>query len=166
GFFDRVGHADQAGQRAVDGEKDDGLAFLAQRLGTRSERPKLQAVRCQQSDVSQHHPVAFDDPGDALAGDGLELLDPGRPHAAFLISTPAWAPRPVPTMIDIGVARPRAHGQAMMRTATALTTAYAKRGSGPKNPHPSDVTTAMSTTAGTNQDETTSARRWMGARLR
>src|SRR2546426_322978 len=86
--------------------------------------------------------------------------------SAFLISTPAWAPRPVPTMIDMGVARPRAHGQAMMRTATALTTAYAKRGSGPKKPHPSDVTTAMSTTAGTNQDETTSARRWMGARLR
>ena len=30
--------------------------------------------------------------------------------SAFLISTPAWAPRPTPTMIDIGVARPSAHG--------------------------------------------------------
>ena len=29
--------------------------------------------------------------------------------SAFLIRTPAIAPRPVPTMIDIGVARPRAH---------------------------------------------------------
>jgi pimeloyl-ACP methyl ester carboxylesterase len=35
-------------------------------------------------------------------------------------------------MIDIGVASPRAHGQAMMSTATALTSAYAIRGSGPK----------------------------------
>ena len=46
--------------------------------------------------------------------------------------TPAWAPRPVPTMIAMGVARPRAQGQAMMRTATAFTMAWAKRGSGPK----------------------------------
>ena len=38
-------------------------------------------------------------------------------------STPASAPRPVPTMIDIGVARPSAHGQAMISTATALTSA-------------------------------------------
>ena len=41
--------------------------------------------------------------------------------SAFLISTPAWAPRPTPTMIDIGVASPSAHGQAMMSTATAAT---------------------------------------------
>ena len=34
--------------------------------------------------------------------------------SAFLISTPACAPRPVPTMIAMGVARPRAQGQAMM----------------------------------------------------
>ena len=39
--------------------------------------------------------------------------------SAFLISTPACAPRPVPTMIDIGVARPSAHGQAMISTDTA-----------------------------------------------
>ena len=31
--------------------------------------------------------------------------------SAFLISTPAWAPRPTPTMIDIGVARPSAQGR-------------------------------------------------------
>jgi hypothetical protein len=36
--------------------------------------------------------------------------------SAFLISTPACAPRPVPTMIDIGVAKPSAQGQAMIRT--------------------------------------------------
>ena len=43
--------------------------------------------------------------------------------SAFLISTPAWAPRPTPTMIDIGVASPSAQGQAMMSTATAATRA-------------------------------------------
>jgi hypothetical protein len=43
--------------------------------------------------------------------------------SAFRISTPASAPRPVPIMIDIGVASPSAHGHAMIRTATALTSA-------------------------------------------
>jgi hypothetical protein len=36
--------------------------------------------------------------------------------SAFLKSTPACAPLPVATMIDIGVARPSAHGHAMMST--------------------------------------------------
>ena len=38
--------------------------------------------------------------------------------APFLISTPSCAPRPVPTMMDMGVARPMAQGQAMTSTAT------------------------------------------------
>ena len=41
--------------------------------------------------------------------------------SAFLISTPACAPRPTPTMIDIGVASPSAQGQAMISTVTAAT---------------------------------------------
>jgi hypothetical protein len=41
--------------------------------------------------------------------------------SAFLISTPSCAPRPTPTMIDIGVARPSAQGQAMISTVTAAT---------------------------------------------
>ena len=52
--------------------------------------------------------------------------------SAFLISTPACAPRPTPTMIDIGVARPSAQGQAMISTLTAATRPNAMRGSGPK----------------------------------
>ena len=48
--------------------------------------------------------------------------------SAFLINTPAAAPRPIPTMMDIGVARPRAHGHAMIKTATALSRACEKRG--------------------------------------
>ena len=43
--------------------------------------------------------------------------------AASRNSTPWPAPRPVATMIDMGVARPSAQGQAMMSTATALISA-------------------------------------------
>jgi len=42
---------------------------------------------------------------------------------SLLISTPANAPRPAPTMMDIGVARPSAQGQAIIKTATAFTKA-------------------------------------------
>ncbi len=62
--------------------------------------------------------------------------------SAFFTRTPAPAPRPVPTMIDIGVARPSAHGQAMISTATALTRACASRGSGPKVAHAMNVMSA------------------------
>ena len=61
---------------------------------------------------------------------------------------PAVAPRPVPTMIDIGVARPSAHGQAMISTATALTSACASRGSGPDSAQTTKVSTATAITAG------------------
>ena len=36
--------------------------------------------------------------------------------SAERIRMPAWAPFPVPTMIDSGVARPSAQGQAMIST--------------------------------------------------
>ena len=45
--------------------------------------------------------------------------------SALRMSRPACAPRPVATMIDIGVASPSAHGQAMITTDTALTSACA-----------------------------------------
>ena len=69
--------------------------------------------------------------------------------SAFLMSTPFSAPLPVPTMIAIGVARPRAQGQAMMSTATALTSAWASRGSGPAALQTMKVSTAIASTAGT-----------------
>ena len=86
--------------------------------------------------------------------------------SAFLMRIPFDAPLPVPTMIDIGVARPRAHGQAMIRTATAFTRANAMAGSGPKMDQTINVTIAMTITAGTNQEETRSTSRWIGARER
>ena len=75
------------------------------------------------------------------------------------MSTPAVAPRPVPTMIAIGVASPSAQGHAMMSTATALTSASARRGSGPHSAHPANAATATVTTAGTNQAANRSATR-------
>ena len=59
------------------------------------------------------------------------------------------APLPVATMIDMGVARPRAQGQAIMSTATALINACAIFGSGPNKLHTIKVITAEPTTAGT-----------------
>jgi hypothetical protein len=43
--------------------------------------------------------------------------------SALRIRMPCCAPLPVPVMIDIGVASPSAHGQAMIKTAMALTSA-------------------------------------------
>ena len=86
--------------------------------------------------------------------------------SAFRISTPSCAPRPMPTMTDIGVARPSAHGQAIMSTDTALTTACARRGSGPTKNQTMKVSTATASTAGTKYPATLSASAWIGARLR
>ncbi len=53
-----------------------------------------------------------------------------------------------------------------MSTATALTRAYARRGSGPKSAQTANAAPATATTAGTKTAATRSARRWIGARLR
>ncbi len=74
--------------------------------------------------------------------------------SAFLISTPACAPRPTPTMIDIGVARPSAQGQAMMSTLTAATRPNAMRGSGPNQAQAPNAISATAMTTGTNQPAT------------
>ncbi len=74
--------------------------------------------------------------------------------SAFLISTPACAPRPTPTMIDIGVASPNAQGQAIISTLTAATRPKAKRGSGPNVAQAANAISATAITAGTNQPAT------------
>jgi len=43
--------------------------------------------------------------------------------SAFLTRIPKRAARPMPTMIDMGVASPSAHGHAMIKTLTAATSA-------------------------------------------
>ena len=65
-----------------------------------------------------------------------------------LISSPSWAPRPVPTSSATGVASPSAHGQAMISTATAAVNANVA-----VSPVPSQkpsVATASAITIGTN----------------
>jgi hypothetical protein len=86
--------------------------------------------------------------------------------SAFLNSTPRVAPLPVATMIDIGVASPSAQGHAMMSTATALISACAIFGSGPTLAHATNVASDTKMTVGTKYPATTSARFWIGARLR
>ena len=54
----------------------------------------------------------------------------------------------------------------MMSTATAFTSPWTNRGSGPTSVHPTNVRIAITMTAGTNQADTVSARRWIGARDR
>ena len=77
--------------------------------------------------------------------------------SAFLIRMPAWAARPTPTMIDIGVASPSAQGQAMIRTETAFTMAKAIAGVGPQIAQSTKVIAAITMTAGTNHPATVSA---------
>ena len=76
---------------------------------------------------------------------------------------PLSAPLPVPTMIAVGVARPIAHGQAMMRTAIAVDSANGRLGDGPKRSQVAKVSAATAMTAGTNHPVTRSASRWIGA---
>ena len=52
-------------------------------------------------------------------------------------------------MIDSGVARPSAHGQAMISTATAATRARVNAGGGPTMNQTAKVAIAMAMTAGT-----------------
>ena len=78
-------------------------------------------------------------------------------------NTPISAPRPVPTMIDVGVASPMAQGQAMISTATALTSANVSAGAGPKASQTRNVSSATPITTGTNHNVTLSTSAWIGS---
>src|SRR5262249_1666775 len=77
--------------------------------------------------------------------------------SADRIRIPARAPLPVPTWIDSGVARPSAHGQAMISTAIDDTSASVNAGAGPAVNQTAKVTIAIAMTAGTKYPETASA---------
>ena len=78
-----------------------------------------------------------------------------------LMSRPSCAPRPVPTSSAVGVASPSAHGQAMIRTATAAVKANST--DSPVPIQKPSVAAASAITTGTKTPETRSARRWTGA---
>ena len=63
-----------------------------------------------------------------------------------------WAPLPTPTITDIGVANPKAQGQAIINTATALTKAYTIAGSGPKFAQIIKVIIEIMTTIGRSEE--------------
>ena len=75
---------------------------------------------------------------------------------------PERAPRPVPARIAVGVARPSAHGHAMIRTDASATVASSARGSGPTTYHATQVTTPIDSTTGTKTPEIRSASFWIG----
>src|SRR3989344_5421170 len=77
--------------------------------------------------------------------------------SASLIRIPCSAPIPVPTIIAVGVAKPIAHGQAMIRTATVFSTANKKEGVGPATYQITKVTIASMMTTGTKYEEIISA---------
>jgi hypothetical protein len=107
--------------------------FGHDRLGQRMLAALLEAGRQPQHLVGvEIPPCGRDDRAERRAafGQGAGLVDDQRVDqrsrsiaSASRNSTPACAARPVATMIDIGVARPSAQGQAMISTDTALTTA-------------------------------------------
>ena len=69
-------------------------------------------------------------------------------RSALLKRMPRRAPRPVPTMMAVGVARPSAQGQEMTRTEMAHVSAKEK--SRPRKSHTTSVRRAMPITTGTN----------------
>ena len=76
---------------------------------------------------------------------------------------PCSAPKPVPTITAVGVASPRAQGQAMIRTVTAAAKAAVKAGAGKRINQTTKVMTAMTKTRGTKTPLTRSANLWIGA---
>ncbi len=71
------------------------------------------------------------------------------------------AATPVPAMIAVGVASPRAQGQAITSTATALITAVSS--GAPYSHQPTSVISASTRTVGTNTWLTLSTSFWIGA---
>ena len=78
-----------------------------------------------------------------------------------LMRIPSCAPRPVPTSNAVGVARPRAHGHAMISTATAAENASAALPVATSQP--ASVASESPSTTGTKTPETRSTSRWIGA---
>ena len=81
--------------------------------------------------------------------------------SADLMRMPLVAPRPVPTMMAVGVARPSAHGHEM--TSTLMACDMAVSSVEPPSIHTANVTTATTMTTGTNTPDILSAIFSMGA---
>ncbi len=80
---------------------------------------------------------------------------------ALLIRMPFCAPIPVPTITAVGVAKPRAQGQAIIKTAMNIVRANMKLW--PVNNHKRNAPSPITKTMGTKWAEILSASSWMGA---
>ena len=69
--------------------------------------------------------------------------------SASFIRIPLSAPLPIPTMIAVGVASPRAHGQAMISTVTMARRPWVKPSTGSSSIHKMKESKAMAMIAGT-----------------
>ncbi len=69
--------------------------------------------------------------------------------SAERIRMPFSAPLPVPTIMDVGVARPSAQGQAMINTVIDVTSAKSSWGDGPKTNQMAKLQMATRITIGT-----------------
>jgi len=104
--------------------------------------------------------------------------------APLRINTPCCAPRPLPTIKAVGVARPRAHGHATTSTEIVAASARVKfeacgstqgsvpcaatripRRASPDPSHRAAVRMAMPITTGTKTAVTWSAKAWIGTRV-
>ena len=74
-------------------------------------------------DDVRHFRLAAGDRARLVEHDGVHLAHALQAFAASCSRMPCSAPRPLPTMIAAGVARPRAQGQAITSTAIAATIA-------------------------------------------
>ena len=83
GRLDGIGHAQEAGESAVDGQVHHGLPVAAQFLGTRGERRRVGRLGAQQAQVAERHAPALGEPGHALPGHRLEALDARGRHPAL-----------------------------------------------------------------------------------
>ena len=92
--------------------------------------------------IARHARLAARDGAGLVQHDGVDAcaISSASPP---LIRMPRSAPRPVPTMMAVGVASPSAHGQAMISTATAFTMAVAN---GAKNSQRAKVSSAAAST--------------------
>ena len=91
----------------------------------------------------------------------MSVLSSSSRAEASLTRMPRRAPRPIPTMMAVGVASPSAQGQAMTSTDTAHTSARAV--SPDMISHAANVMTATAMTVGTNHALMRSTRRCTGA---
>ena len=105
------------------GDDRGGERVFARALEAGAERQHRRFVEARRPAPPRRRAACLRSSVPVLSTTSVSIFSSRSSASAFLISTPAVAPLPTPTMIDIGVARPSAQGQAMIRTETAATSA-------------------------------------------